>query len=76
MYQNSKGGKIYVPLEIDGRIINQTTPKFAKQISSKYGNLSERKVQQDLLDNHGRKISRTYIQTTTKVVNEIIEEQE
>lgn len=33
-------------------------------------------MQQDLLDNHGRKISRTYIQTTTKAVNEIIEEQE
>ena len=76
VYQSSKGGSIYVPLEVDGRIVNQTTPKFAKQVSSKYGNLSERKVQEDLLENHGRKISRTYIQTTTKAVNEIIEIQE
>ncbi len=76
VYQSSKGGKIYVPLEVDGRIINQTTPKFAKQVSSKYGHLSERKVQEDLMDNHGRKISRSYIQKTTKAVNEIIEQQE
>ena len=76
MYQNSKGGSIYVPLAIDGRLINNSTPKFAKQISSKYGNLSERKVQQDLADNHGRKISRTYLQNTTKAVNQVIEAQE
>lgn len=56
--------------------MGQSTPKFAKQVSSKHSDLSERKVQKDLWDNHGRKISRNYIQTNSANVNEIIAERE
>lgn len=66
MYQTSEGGKIYVPLEYDARIIHDATPKFAKCISSKYAQMSTNGVQKDLLENNGRKISRDYIQKVSK----------
>lgn len=76
VYQSSQGGKTYCPLEDDGRIIGQTTPKFAKQISSKYGDLSARKVQTDLSENHGRKISRNYIQKISERVGKVVKDKE
>jgi hypothetical protein len=66
VYQSSQGGKTYYQLEEDRRIIGQTTPKFAKQVSSKYGDLSARKVQKDLNENHGRKIGCNYIQSISE----------
>ncbi len=48
VYQNSKGGKIFCPLEQDARIIKGTTPRFSKQISSKYSDLGSSRVQKDL----------------------------
>lgn len=63
-------------MEVDARIIGQSTPKFAKQVSSKYGDLAGRKVQKDLSENHGRSISRTYIQDISLFVSEIIESHE
>ena len=59
-------------MEEGARIIRQSTPKFAKMISSKYGDLGSRKVQKDLAENHGRKVSRNYIQKTAKAVGELV----
>ncbi len=36
VYQTSKGGKIYVPMEAGARIMSSATPRFAKMIASKY----------------------------------------
>lgn len=55
-------------MEIRGRVISQSTPKFAQQVSDKYANLGSRKVQSDLRNNHGRKVSRTYIQKISDAV--------
>ena len=33
VYQTSKGGRIYCPLENDARMILNATPKFAQQVS-------------------------------------------
>ncbi len=63
VYQSSQGGKTYCPLENDARIIVYSTPKFAKTVSSKYSSGSGRFVQKDLIENHGRYISRNYINT-------------
>jgi len=63
-------------MEIGGRVVCQSTPKFAQQVSNKYSNLDSRKVQADLLDNHGRRISRTYIQRISERVSEQIHLQE
>ncbi len=40
IYQTSKGGKTYCPLEDNAQIIRGSTPKFAKQISHKYSNMN------------------------------------
>ena len=56
--------------------MGQSTPRFAKQVASKYGNLGARKVQKDLLENHGRKISRHYIQDISASVGRLIGEKE
>ena len=36
VYQSSEGGTTFCPLEVDGRIIITSTPRFAKQLSHKY----------------------------------------
>src|SRR4051812_35995621 len=37
VYQTGEGGATFCPLERDARIILTSTPRFAKQISNKYG---------------------------------------
>jgi hypothetical protein len=62
VYQTNEGGSTYCPLDNDARILVYSTPKFAQMVSSKYSGSGSRQVQRDLQDNHGRFISRTYIQ--------------
>jgi hypothetical protein len=76
VYQNSSGGKVYCPMEKDARIIVGSTPKFAKQISSKYSDLGSSRVQKDLEENHGRHISREFIRNLSEAVSEVIIEKE
>ena len=49
VYQSSAGGVTYCPLEVDSRIIVTSTPRFAKQISHKYAEMSGGKVIEDLV---------------------------
>ena len=65
VYQTSKGGKIYCPLEPNARIIQNATPRFAQQISHKYGNLNAPAVCRDLEENHHRKIAHSYVQAVS-----------
>jgi len=37
VYQTSEGGTTFCPLERDARIVLTSTPRFARQISHKYG---------------------------------------
>jgi hypothetical protein len=62
VYQTSRGGRIYCPLETAARIVRGATPLFACQISHKYAQLNAGSVQRDLADNHGRCVARSYIQ--------------
>lgn len=71
VYQTSKGGKIYCPLEYNARIIRGATPKFAKQISHKYSNMNAPSVCQDLEENHHRKIAHSYLQDVSDWVGSI-----
>ena len=71
VYQTSEGGKIYVPLEDRGRIVQGATPRFGKMLSHKYSNLAAPGVIEDLSDNHGRKISIDYLQKVTDYVGSI-----
>ncbi len=73
VYQSANGGKTYCPLEKNARIIVGTTPMFAKQVSSKYSDLSAKRVQIDLENNHARHISREYIRQISEAVGLFID---
>ena len=71
VYQTSRGGRIYCPLEHQARIIRGATPRFASQLSHKYAQLNVRAVQRDLEQNHGRKVAASYIQNVAEYVGSI-----
>lgn len=68
VYQSSKGGRIYCPLESAARVVSTSTPKFAKMLSSKYADLGSYRVMKDLEENHGRKVVRSYVQNIAELV--------
>jgi len=74
VYQNNKGGSTHCPLEKSARIIHNSTPHFARQLSSKYSEMSALSVQKDLKNNHARPISVDYIQKVSARLGDIIEE--
>ena len=76
VYQTSKGGKVFVPLENKARIIRCATPRFARMLSSKYARLNASDVCDDLLNNHGRAISRGTVQLITERVGSIAQAKE
>lgn len=76
VYQASCGGKIYVPLESSARVIHRATPKFSKMLSHKYASMSAKDALDDLSINHGRKISKKYLQDVSESVFEIVENKE
>lgn len=68
VYQTSEGGKTFIPLEVAGKTIAKTTPKCAKMVTSKYSDMSAQDVVVDLANNHGRKISRAFVQDIVTTV--------
>lgn len=76
VYQTSAGGRVYCPLEISAGLIDKTTPKFAKQVSSKFSNMSAKDVVFDLDRNHGRNISKSFVQDIVTAVGTEIEASE
>jgi len=76
VYQTSKGGKVYIPLESGARIIQGATPRFAKILSHKYSNSAAPNVIEDLNENHGRKIAQSYLQNVTDYVGSVAQAKE
>jgi hypothetical protein len=76
VYQSSEGGATFCPLDQNARIVNSTTPRFAKMCSSKYALLNSISAQKDLSENHGREVSRCYLQDITQAVAAIAEAKE
>ena len=76
MYQSPKGGATFCPLESDARIIQGATPKLAKMLSHKYSKLSVDEVKTDLQSNHGRALSRGYIQKVSETVGALAQAKE
>jgi len=68
VYQSHSGGKTYVPLEKDARIIITSTPRFAKMITSKISESSVASVNRDFTENHNRPINNKTIQDITEAV--------
>ncbi|MFH1616737.1 MAG: ISKra4 family transposase [Planctomycetota bacterium] len=59
-YQTSKGGRAYVPLENDARMVLNSTPRYAQIVSGKYARFGADSIREDLLECNGREISRNY----------------
>lgn len=76
VYQSSKGGKIYCPLEQNARIIQSATPRFAQQLSHKYANMNAPAVCRDLEENHHRKVAHSYLQDVSDWVGGIAQAKE
>jgi len=56
IYQTSKGGAPFCPVDATCKIINMATPYFARSIAWKYAQIGTRNVQYDLTHNHLRPV--------------------
>ena len=70
-YQTSKGGRSYVPLEIDGRMVLNSTPRYAQIVSGKYARFGADAICEDLLECNGRNLSRNYAKKLSDFVGSI-----
>jgi len=68
VYQSSRGGRTYCPLDREARIVVSSTPKFAKMVSHKYAEFGSARVIKDLAENHGRTVARCFVQDVTDAV--------
>ena len=68
VYQSSRGGRTYCPLDRNARIVVSSTPKFAKMISHKYAEFGSARVIKDLGENHGRTVARCFVQDVAEAV--------
>lgn len=71
VYQSSKGGRQFCPLERDARIVLTSTPGFAKWVTGKYAEMGSSKVLFDLEESHGRKVSRPYLKHLCDAVGSV-----
>jgi hypothetical protein len=76
VYQTGEGGTTFCPLERDARIILTSTPRFAMQISHKYGEGPAARVVKDLTNNHGRPIAESFVQNTAAAVAAVVQAKE
>lgn len=76
VYQPTKGGSTYVPMDDACRIIGTSTPKFAKMVTSKYTCDAAPGVQRDLKENHNRPVALSFIKNIADAVGAIAEAKE
>ena len=68
IYQSSRGGKTYCPLDRNARIVGSSTPRFARMVSHKYAEFGSSRVIEDLRENHGRTVARSFVQNIADAV--------
>jgi hypothetical protein len=76
VYQRSVGGETFCPLERDARVVVTSTPRFAKMATHKMANGASTVTQTDLAENHGRRVSRSYLQDLTEAVGSVVQAKE
>ena len=76
VYQTGEGGCTFCPLERDARIILTSTPRFAMQVSNKYGEGPAARAVKDLACNHGRAVSLALVQDTAAAVAAVVQAKE
>ena len=72
VYQSSKGGKTFCPMEREARIVTSATPRLAMQLSHKYAEGSAASVVKDLRLNHNRAVAKAYVQTVADAVAAVV----
>ncbi len=68
VYQPSRGGRTFCPLDDAARIVVSSTPRFAKQVAHKYAEFGSARVATDLQENHGRAVARSFVQNVADAV--------
>ena len=68
VYQSSRGGRTFCPLDRDARIVVSSTPRFAKMVAHKYAEFGSARVIADLRENHGRRVARSFVQNLADAV--------
>jgi hypothetical protein len=76
VYQTGYGGATFCPLERDARIVLTSTPRFAMQISHKYGEGPAARVVRDLTANHCRPVAESFVQNTAAAVAAVVQAKE
>lgn len=76
VYQRSGGGATYCPLEREARIVVTSTPRFAKQVSSKIAQGSARDVRRDLAENHARPVAMSCLQRLSEAIGAVVQAKE
>ena len=76
VYQRSGGGATYCPLEREARIVITSTPRFARQVSSKFAQGVAREVQRDLAENHARPVAVSYRQRLSEAIGTVVQAKE
>ena len=76
VYQTAKGGATFCPLDRDARIVVSSTPRFAKQVTSKYAEFGAPRVVSDLFENHGRKVTQSFVQNVCDAVGSVAQAKE
>jgi hypothetical protein len=73
LYQTSKGGQTFCPLEREARIILTSTPRFASQVSHKMAGTAATHVIDDLAVNHNRQVSKNVAQRLAEAVSAVVQ---
>ena len=76
VYQRSQGGKTFCPLEREARIVVTSTPRFAQQVAHKFAHNASTQVREDLAENHGRPVARSYLQSLSDAVGSVVQAKE
>jgi len=76
VYQTPRGGATFCPLDRDARIVVSSTPRFAKQVASKYAQMGAPQVVGDLSENHGRKVTHAFVQDVCEAVGSVAQAKE
>jgi hypothetical protein len=75
VYQTSKGGETFCPMEVSARVVRTATPLFARQVAFKHGVMNSTAALQDLAES-GRFIARSYLQEIAMDVASVAVEKE
>ena len=76
VYQPSRGGATYCPLDDRAGIVLSATPRFARMIASKFAEFGSARVQEDMAENHGRRFSRGLVAHLAEAVAALAEFQD